>query len=82
MSRERLRPSYRAALIAHGRLSGVNAVTGHDDGSLSLIDSTSGAVEDSAAACTSATDVSEDPATGRWVVTCGTRGGLEVLDCR
>lgn len=58
------------------------AVPGYGDGSLSLLDSTTGAIVVTASACVSATDVTEDTDSGGWVVTCGTRSGLEVLECR
>lgn len=58
------------------------AVPGYGDRTLTLLDSATGTVLTSAAACTGATDVSEDTATGRWVVTGATRSGLEVLECR
>ncbi len=58
------------------------AVPAYGDGTLSLLDSATGTVLATAAACTGATDASEDTTTGRWVVTCATRSGLEVLECR
>lgn len=58
------------------------AVAGYGDGSLNLLDAVTGDVVATAAACAGATDLADDTTTGRWVVTCATRSGLEVLECR